>query len=270
MVYPLVGECRFIEIYNNSSYPINLQDYAFCVKQEVGVSNYPLCSTRYNIEPKQHIAFATDLASINKTYRPITEATLIKIKSLPAYDYKGDLIWLCNNSGKTMDSIEYRDDYQFKLLSDNGRGVSLERINNSENGNDPSNWHSASSLANYGTPGYANSQAVENEAHNTIEITPQIFSPDNDGLNDFLTITIPWDGVSAECNITIFDKQGRFVRHLSKNILLATNNAFVWDGINEVNQRADVGIYIIFVEIIAKNGYHSIDKKTCVLALKTK
>ena len=46
------------------------------------------------------------------------------------------------------------------------------------------------------------------------EITPKIFSPDNDGHDDVATIQYKVTGPGYVANITIYDAQGRPVRYL--------------------------------------------------------
>ncbi|MEY3148152.1 MAG: hypothetical protein RL688_1371, partial [Actinomycetota bacterium] len=55
------------------------------------------------------------------------------------------------------DRVAYLNDWHFKLISDE-EGVSLERIDHNAVSQDASNWHSAASSVNYGTPTYKNSQ----------------------------------------------------------------------------------------------------------------
>jgi hypothetical protein len=53
-----------------------------------------------------------------------------------------------------------------------------------------------------------------------------------------------------------------------QNELLATSGTVSWNGINENNDRATIGIYIIYFEVFDLNGKVLKFKKTCVLASK--
>ena len=52
------------------------------------------------------------------------------------------------------------------------------------------------------------------------------------------------------------------------NELLATEGAFSWDGRTDDNQKASIGIYIIYVEVFDLNRNVKKYKKTAVLGGK--
>ena len=69
-------------------------------------------------------------------------------------------------------------------------------------------------------------------------------------------------------NVTIFDARGRKVKLLVSNEMLAVEGYFTWDGLNDANQKASIGMYIVFIEVFNLNGKVSHFKKTCVVASK--
>ena len=90
-----------------------------------------------------------------------------------------------------------------------------------------SNFHSAATSAGYGTPGYKNSQfRADAQLQGEINITPEIFSPDNDGTDDFATINYNFPAPGYVANITIFDASGRPVRYLQRNALCGIKGTF--------------------------------------------
>jgi flagellar hook assembly protein FlgD len=151
-------------------------------------------------------------------------------------------------------------------LLHNTEGVSLERIDY----NAPSvqnNFHSAATSVGYGTPGYKNSQYKINEdVPGEITISPEIFSPDNDGNEDFATINYSFPSPGYIANITIFDATGRPVRYLQKNSLSGIKGYYRWDGLDDKNKKLPQGIYSIYTEIFNKEGKKKQFKNTIVLA----
>src|SRR3979409_514700 len=122
--------------------------------------------------------------------------------SLP--DDKGNVL-IVNAQGKIIDELNYDAHWHFKLI-DNDEGVSLERIDYNKPAQNAANWHSAATSAGYGTPGYQNSQFKNDlQLQGGISITPPVFSPDNDGFDDFLTINYQFPEQGFVCNITVFD-----------------------------------------------------------------
>ena len=66
-------------------------------------------------------------------------------------------------------------------------------------------------------------------------------------------------------NIVIYDAKGRLIKNLILNELLGAKGTFSWDGINENNEKAAIGIYIIYFEAFKLDGDTKKFKKTCVL-----
>ena len=148
----------------------------------------------------------------------------------------------------------------------NPEGVSLERLN-ADGESVQSNFHSASTTAGYGTPGAKNSQQlITDPFEGMINLSHEVFSPDNDGTDDFLTIDYKFPAAGFVTNITVFDANGRMVRRLQKNSLSGITGYYKWNGLGEQNNKLAQGIYIIFTEIFSSDGVKKIFKKTVVLA----
>ena len=131
------------------------------------------------------------------------------VSSPPSFpDTEGSVVAL-NFQGNVIDEVMYKDDWHFKLIDDN-EGVSLERIDPDGPSQNETNWHSAASTAGYGTPTYKNSQyKLLNAITATIQVTPKVFSPDNDGRDDITTLQYEVTEPGFIANITIFDAAGR-------------------------------------------------------------
>jgi flagellar hook assembly protein FlgD len=142
----------------------------------------------------------------------------------------------------------------------------LERINY-DGPSVQSNFHSAATSVGYGTPGYKNSQYRLNEdVSGIITVTPNVFSPDNDGTDDFATINYNFPSPGYVANITIFDASGRAVRYLEQNALSGIKGYYRWDGLDDRNRKLPQGIYIIYTEIFNTAGKEKQFKNTVVLA----
>ena len=129
------------------------------------------------------------------------------------------------------------------------------------------NFHSAASSVGYGTPGFKNSQNEVVELFRAaITVTPEIFSPDNDGNEDFATISYKFPTPGYVANITILNASGRPVRYLEKNSLSGINGYYRWDGLDDKGSKLSQGIYIIYTEIFNKEGKTKRFKNTIVLA----
>ena len=68
--------------------------------------------------------------------------------------------------------------------------------------------------------------------------------------------------------IVIFDAQGRLVRQLVTDEIAGTEGDITWDGLDEERNRAAVGIYVVYIELINPEGTVSHIKKTTVLGAR--
>jgi hypothetical protein len=151
--------------------------------------------------------------------------------ALPTYNNGSGTVVFLGQTGDTLDLFNYDDALQFALLK-SVDGVSLERVDPNRPTSDNSNWHSAAEDVGYATPGYQNSQyAPTPSANGSISIEPAIFSPDNDGYQDLLTIAYQFDEPGFVGTMKVFDIAGREVRTLMNNELLGTSGAVSWDGV---------------------------------------
>ena len=258
---------EYVEVYNRSSKIIDLSKISIANRNNNNVISNIKIVTAENILlfPKEFMVLTADPVAVKSQYITTNPDAFLKMNSFPSYPNTGGDVIVLNNQGKIVDEVKYSEKWHFSLIT-NKKGVALERIDY----NEPSvqtNFHSASTSSGYGTPGYKNSQYKTNEdLQGEITITPKIFSPDNDGHDDFVTINYSFPSPGYVANITIFDASGRPVRYLQKNSLSGNNGYYRWDGLNDKNQRLPQGIYIIYTEIFNKEGKKKQFKNTVVLA----
>lgn len=267
---PNTGGVDFVEIYNRSAKVIDLRTIQlsqFDTLVGVPVNPNTISTDGYLIFPGDYLVLSENTNAVKAQYRIVNPEAFLELPNIPTMNISSGTV--CLNAGFTVvDHFTYYEDMQFPLLN-SSKGVTLERIDFERSTNDRTNWHSAAQDAGYGTPGYKNSQYNDAaEAGSAIEITPEIFSPDEDGFNDIVNINYHFDTPGFVGNITIYDSKGRLVKNLVRNELLGVNGTFSWDGINEDREKAHIGIYIIFAEVFDLSGKVKHYKKTCVLGGK--
>ena len=260
----------FVEFYNNSNKIFDASKLYIANRNTTGVisSIKVLSATPYYIFPGDYIVETDDADNLAMQYLVKNRDNVLTVSSPPSFsDDAGDVIAL-NFQGNVVDEVKYKDDWHFKLI-DNPEGVSLERIDPAGPSQDETNWHSAASTAGYGTPTYKNSQyKLVNAINATIEITPKVFSPDNDGRDDIATIQYAVTEPGYVANIIIYDAAGRPIRNLVRNGTLGLKGYWNWDGLNDKGNKLPVGTYIIFTEIFNLQGKKATFKNAVVLARK--
>ena len=260
----------FVELYNNSNKIFDAAKLYIANRNNSNVvsSIKALSSVPHYIFPGDHIVITEDAANLAINYLIEKPDNVLEVSSLPSFPDDEGIVVTLNFQGIVVDEVKYKDDWHFKLI-DNAEGVSLERIDPTGTSQDETNWHSAASTAGYGTPTYKNSQFKQTGSINaSIAITPKVFSPDNDGLDDIAMIQYQLTGPGYIANITIFDAAGRTVRSLVRNGTLGLTGYWNWDGLNDKGAKLPVGVYIIFTEIFNLQGKKERYKNTVVLARK--
>lgn len=266
---PYSGGSDFVEIYNRSTKVLNLGDLVIG-NLEVGVdtTTADVASDRL-ILPGEYAVFTESPSDLQSRYT-VQDANALIANDLPSFnDDAGNVtIYRAGQTGAVIiDAFDYSEDFHHPLL-DEQEGVSLERLHPGGTTQDPANWHSAAKSAGWATPTYQNSQFFENQAigDGFFEIPETTISPDGDGYQDFLVINYKTDKPGYAAKVRIFDAEGRFIKSIANNELLATEGFLRWDGDTDDGTKARIGIYVLALELFHPDGTVRETKKTCVVA----
>ncbi len=266
---PIASGEEYIELFNNSSSIINAADLRFVSRnthsgdtgQPVMVSDEPLC-----ILPGAYYAISEAPENVLNRYNNSDRLSLHKSDNLPSLPNDEAEILLYNKDLNLLDNFHYKDSYHFDLISGTA-GVSLERIDPALYGSLASNWHSASGMSGWGTPGILNSVTFETDSADigSLWMSSGRISPDNDGYEDILKISIiPGKGTYL-LNVIIYDDQGYKLNHLVKNQTAYGKESFYWDGCDQYGKPLPSGIYIIYVRSISESSGIKEWKKVCAI-----
>jgi hypothetical protein len=250
------GNPKFVEIYNRSGYAVNCTSLFVGNKTATGtIENLrQIAESPLLIFPGDYLAITTDKTTLSRAYNIKNEFSVIEIPSLPSMPEDKGTVIILNAEGLVIDELSYNKDWHFALLKDD-EGVSLERLDYNHTTQSKNNWASAASTTGFGTPGYQNSQfRLPAELQGELTISPAIFSPDNDGFDDYAIIEYKTSQPAQMANITIFNSNGKIVRHLGNNELIGNSARIAWDGLDEKKQNLPIGIYIIHTEVFSLDG----------------
>ncbi|WP_461490794.1 lamin tail domain-containing protein [Pontibacter sp. HJ8] len=264
---PRSGGADFVELVNRSDKYINLQGWQLANSSNDSIANLRvLTGSSYVLTPGQYVVLTSNPENIKSNYPAAREETLLRMASLPSYlDAAGSVVVLQSDS-RVADRLDYTEDMHFNLIDDRN-GVSLERIR-LEGPTTAANFHSAATTV-FATPGYPNSQSQPGmAAQRMFTIDPKVFSPDNDGYEDFTILNYSTDQTGFVANITIFDAQGREIRKLARNELLASNGFFRWNGLRQDGTKAALGYYLLYIELFNLEGQKSVHKEQVVVGGK--
>ncbi len=258
----------FVELYNRSQKVLSLANWKLA-NESNGVIGSPLVMTTDArlFMPGEYLLITENKNNTLAEY-PQSHPDRFLETDMPSYNNGFGVVVLQDPLGDTLDRFAYSDDLHFALLNGT-EGVSLERVSPDRPSSDNTNWHSAAETAGFATPGFENSQfSVTMIASGELTIGRKIFSPDNDGFEDLLTINYRFQQPGFTGTMKVLDIVGREVRTLLDNDLLSTNGAISWDGITDSGDLARMGPYVVYLEAFDLAGNVEKFKETVVLAHK--
>jgi len=270
---PWTNGVDYVEIYNRSPKIIDLNSLQlgtikYSPPNPPDTSFYTITYQQTIIIPGAFMLLTSSPETVKKQYYTSNPEAFLKMDPFPAYNNDEGTVILSTFTGQMLDLFNYSEDMQYPLLN-YVDGVSLERTNYNTATADINNWHSAAESVGFGTPAYRNSQYVSSEMINEpVVVEPEIFSPDNDGYNDLISIKYTFDQPGYNMTTQIFNAKGQLIKKLVNNEYLGTTGSINWDGIQDDNTKAPIGIYIFYIQIFDLEGNVKHYKKTGVLASK--
>lgn len=254
MFAPLGGRPEWVELYNRSATALDLNGWT--IEDLSGVPR--IIDTAHTIIPPQGYAVLTSIDG-----QPAASCPVLRPKGgLPALN-NDETLRIRDGRTAPVDQVGYSDDWG------GGGGISLERINSFLDPGDPASWGGCVAVAR-ATPGAQNSVFIERPAAGaSLEISPNPFSPDNDGHEDNLIISLRLAWPRAAVTIRVYDRLGRLVRTIAQNREVAGTTDLVWNGRNDQEQPCPMGLYVISLEARDANGPGAI-KKTATVAVARK
>ncbi|MFT6182543.1 MAG: hypothetical protein ACJAU0_000485 [Flavobacteriales bacterium] len=262
---PYDGSDDFIEIYNRSLKNISIEGWQLGNEENGIPDNFePISEEQFVLFPGEYLVLTESALGITSFYAAAQSDRVLEVNNLPTYSNADGVVVLTDSVFNISDRVAYTDDWHYPLLDDDD-GVSFERLNPNRSSDDATNWHSASTVSGYATPGYLNSQFSESMTSAEVSASPAVFSPDNDGFEDNCLISYTMSREGYAGSFTIYDDEGRQVRKLVQNDLLGISGAYAWNGIGDDNRKNPIGIYIIYFEAFHPDGEVIERKITCVL-----
>jgi hypothetical protein len=260
----------FVELYNRSHHIIDLKDLRIgsmdTITQNL-INTEKITDDGYLLFPQSYVVLSENEFAIKQHYQTTQPQAFYDVIDLPSMNTDADVVTLSDKNGLIIDNVIYSNQMHFPLLV-NTKGVSLERIDFNRASNDKTNWNSASEHVGFATPAYQNSQYLQSDGGSGFSLMNPLFSPDNDGYNDVLTIHYALNENGKIGNIYIFDNKGRPIKHLMRNQPLTQEGAISWNGINDDNEKAAIGNYLIYIELFDLSGKLNRYKLICTLAGK--
>ncbi len=251
MYSPARDECEWIELFNKSDYAVELMNWSVSdsdTSEKIVLSNTPL-----QMNANEFLVLCADSFLLSPSH--------FWIKKFPVLNNSRDTVLVFDACRRVVDNVVYKSDWG------GATGRSLERINPDVSAHEKTNWTTCVDPDGH-TAGVPNSVFVDVVPQQTLlAVSPDPFSPDGDGRDDFVALSYALTGTVAHVNLRIFDVKGRLVRFLLNNAASGAERTVYWDGLNDDGIKCRMGIYIILLEALneSKMGMEQA-RKTVVLA----
>ena len=245
---------EYVEFYNRSEKLIEPGGLIFTTRKTDGTLNSGnKIPKEVVLFPREFVAFTSNPEVVRTYHQCPDEAKIIQTSWSSLNNESATLVLVDAKKDTVYDEFTYNVSMHHVSVK-NPKGISLERIDPDRDSQDMTSWHSAAFTNNYGTPGFKNSQYLEksytDEGGKRFFLEKDVFSPDNDGVDDVCVLKYVLDEAGYVADVLILSATGERVFSLINNELLATSGELFWDGRNDRGKVAAVGIYVFFIEII--------------------
>lgn len=267
---PKTGRPKFVELYNKSLSFLQIGNLKLANLDENGAPDQikSIKDSGFILAPGAYLVITTDTLKLKQDFPKSSFGKFLEIASLPSYPIAGGTVVLLNQDGEILEEFSFDEDMHHSLLRD-PKGVSLERVSSESPADLRINWHSASNLEDYGTPGKKNSQAFSNEFDTEIiTISPEVFDPEGSNGNTFTIISYQLDQSGWVGTFEIYDVSGRLIEVLDRNAIMGSSGIYTWTGTDNLGGKVRPGYYVLLVELFDLKGEVMVLKKTIVIATR--
>ena len=260
---PFPGCEDYIEFFNNSSKVINLSSLLLACSINSAATAFT--EVPGQLLPGDFVAVTTDRDAVLRMYPCADPGAVFQADRLPSMpDDRGTLV-LYDHNLNIIDKVDYSRTMHLLFLS-GVEGVALEKASPEFPSDITGNWHSASETCGWGTPGAPNSVSVYlPENPEGLTLSSGRVSPDGDGFEDLLSVSVYPGGSDNVISVTVFSDRGYIVRRLAERVVAGPGASFIWDGTSDGGGRLPAGLYMIMAESINAAGESQRWKKVCAL-----
>ncbi|MDO4754952.1 MAG: lamin tail domain-containing protein [Parabacteroides sp.] len=249
---PYVGGSEYIELYNRSEKTLSVAKLSLAIRKSDGTLNtrYPLSAVTESIEAGGYVLLTKQVESVTAFYDIFNPSALWQLPKLPVLaNTASTLVLFRTDDGEVIDELSYSSKWHAYSIKDE-KGVALERIDPNRETQNRENWTSAAESVGYGTPGYQNSQYMNNRDEKPTGIEKPVWMYETGDYR----IAYWLDRPGYYCRAYVFNTSGIRVAEVLNHALLGTKGELVWDGASLTGSPLHPGVYIFYAEIYHEEG----------------
>lgn len=263
-------EAEYVELYNPGNFAVSLNKVFIGKRNGEGkiISVKRLTEQEKVIAPGEVVWISPFPEKILTAYAYHCKENCLKTDTRLSYSDQGGSVVVLNEQKEVVDELTYGK-FLHNPLTRNTKRVALERKNYDRNLQGREAWTSAAGDAEsgFGSPGRLNRAIYDPSVTKAgLFCLPEVFTPDGDGREDELKITVNCPESCFTLKLSVFDERGKTVCLLTEGCPVDTQCRFSWDGKDKRGKLLSAGIYIICAELTTSAGKQQVYKKVCVLA----
>lgn len=269
MYDPIEGGNEYIELYNPGNETIDLSDLKLNIFKTGTAegSSVSISSESHLLSPGSFVVLCKNSDALREEWGLDKGMDLLELKGWKSLPTSGANIELLNRSEELIDLLYYSDSLHTDLISLT-TGLALERISYDPCDSFRQCWTSAAASQNFGTPGKENSQFNSGQnSEKELILSPEVFSPNLDGYEDVLVISLPESPQNVLVDIFITDMNGTMIREIITRGNTGVSDTYFWDGSDRHGTIVLPGIYIVLVRISGSRSVKYL-RKACALSYK--
>lgn len=262
---PTSGGSEYAEIYNNSNKIIDLSTLRFSTRKAADSSIYSskkLSTEPLFIFPGEYKLITDEVEGVCNYFDCPDLSSFVLLSTMPSLrNEDGCVVLFRSKDSLVIDNFYYNASMHSELLSNNAKGISLERVDWTSD-----LWVSSAGSAGYGTPGYANTSSAESVDVLSFESSEYCF-PYYDESQHF-RLRYRLDDVGYFVTIRIYSLSGYCVKNLTNHLLFPNEGEIVWDGRDDAGRVLPSAPYVLLWEAIHERG--SVVRKKWVVFVSSK
>lgn len=254
---------EFIEIYNHSDQIIDLRSLEITTVNSSGKRNrlHQVSKESVYLYPGSYKVLSKDSQILQEHYPSQVPQSFQSMETFPTLTNTQGAVLLFRNE-QLVDSFSYHEKMHDAFIK-NPKGVSLERVDFNTPTNIPGNFISAAANHGYATPGYQNSQALNQDTQSYgVYLINKKFAPEKE---DNLELHIGFEKGGKMANVSVYSSNGISVKKLLSNHRLGTRNLVNWDGTDDQGKPVPSGVYYVYTELYSSVEQRESFKEACLL-----
>ncbi|MBI4550710.1 MAG: lamin tail domain-containing protein [Candidatus Latescibacteria bacterium] len=259
MFDPGEGGAEWVEVFNRS--PVTLDLAGWTIENADSTRPRRMATEKTLLHLSEYAVVVSDTVAFRTVFPSGFPLMLVPQTGWPGLRNTGTRVIVRDLTGRVIDWVEYSPAWG----GESGR--SLERVNPDWPSVDSTGWGSSAAEAG-GTPGARNSLFASSLPERmSVDISPNPFSPDGDGHEDQMAISLSLPTPRAVIRLLVYDLAGRPVRVLLDREPAGSRRTVTWDGRDDRGRRARIGLYLLYGEVVSMPaGRMEAFKRAIVLA----